>query len=88
VSCWPSVPEAAYFSVCSLSGVFEGGGAGVSWRTHLLRWRVVSTYLDGERIREGVAFTKRGAQKQADEVREFRADQGEGPRVTVERRAA
>jgi hypothetical protein len=30
VPCWPSVPEAAYFSVCSLSGVFEGGGAGVS----------------------------------------------------------
>jgi hypothetical protein len=30
VSCWASVPEAAYFSVCSLSGVFEGGGAGVS----------------------------------------------------------
>jgi hypothetical protein len=30
VSCRASVPEAAYFSVCSLSGVFEGGGAGVS----------------------------------------------------------
>jgi hypothetical protein len=30
VPCRASVPEAAYFSVCSLSGVFEGGGAGVS----------------------------------------------------------
>jgi hypothetical protein len=69
------------------AGQPAGACGRMSWRTHILRWRVVSTYLDGERLREGVAFTKRGALKIADGVREFRSDQDEAPRVTVERRA-
>lgn len=49
------------------------------------RWRIVSTYLDGERISEAVGRgTQDGAEEAAQRVREFRADQDEGPVVTVE----
>lgn len=49
-----------------------------------MRYRVVSTYHDGDRVVEWIGASRRAAERAAVSIGEFREDQDEAPTITIE----